>query len=53
MKRLICEDKYGNELFSFDFNGDIDITKYSNCEIADIELDNEITVIRMQQISEQ
>lgn len=50
MKRIICEDKYGNELFSFDFKEDITIQKYDNCEIADVELDNGVTIIRMQEL---
>lgn len=48
MKRIICENKCGDELFSFDFEEDITIQKYNNCEIADIELDNGITVIKIQ-----
>ena len=50
MKRLICEDRYGNEIFSFDFTGEISIEKYNNCEISDVELDGETTVIRLQAI---
>lgn len=51
MKRIICEDNNGTELFSFDFNEDIKIQKYNNCEIADVELDAGVTIIRMQQIN--
>lgn len=50
MKRLICEDKYGAEIFSFDFTGEFSIEKYNNCEISDVELDNGVTIIRLQQI---
>lgn len=50
MKRIVCEDIDGNEIFSFDFLGDISVQRYDNCEIADIELDNDITIIRLQQI---
>lgn len=50
MKRVICEDKDGNTLFSFDFEEDIQIQHYDNCEIADIETDGDITVIRIQEI---
>lgn len=53
MKRLVCENKYGDILFSFDFDEDISIKDYHNCEIADIELDNGITIIRMQQIDDE
>lgn len=52
MKRIICEDRYGNEIFSFDFTGDISVQQYNNCEIADVELDNNITIIRLQQIND-
>lgn len=51
MKRIICENKYGDELFSFDFEEDIKIQNYNNCEIADIELDNGIEVIRIQKLN--
>lgn len=51
MQRIICEDKYGNEIFSFDFKERISIQKYNNCEIADVEYTNGITVIRLQQIN--
>ena len=50
MKRIICEDIDGNEILSFDFIGDITVQKYHNCEIADVGLDKDITVIRLQQI---
>lgn len=53
MKRLVCENKYGDILFSFDFDEDINIKNYHNCEIADIELNNGVTVIRMQQIDDE
>ena len=49
MKRIVCEDKYGNELFSFDFEEDINIKKYNNCEIADVETDGDLTIIRLQE----
>lgn len=52
MKRIICEDKYGKALFSFDFKEDIEFQNYNNCEIADVELDNGVTVIRLQQIED-
>lgn len=48
MKRIICEDVDGNEILSFDFNEDITFQKYGNCEIADVELDAGVTVIRLQ-----
>ena len=50
MKRLVCEDSNGTELFSFEFEEDIKIQKYNNCEISDIELDAGVTVIRIQQL---
>lgn len=51
MKRIVCEDKYGDKIFSFEFSGDISIQNYDNCEIADVELDDDdVTVIRIQQI---
>lgn len=50
MKRIICEDIDGNEILSFDFKEDITIQKYGNCEIADVELDGELTIIRLQQL---
>ena len=50
MKRIICEDIDGNEILSFDFIGDINVKKYHNCKIADVGLDKDITVIRLQQI---
>lgn len=49
MKRIVCEDKYGNELFSFDFKEDIIIQNYHNCEIADVEKQNDLTIIRLQE----
>lgn len=53
MKRIVCEDASGAELFSFNFNEDIKILSYHNCEIADVELDEDLTtVIRLQQIKE-
>lgn len=51
IKRIICEDENGNTLFSFDFSGDILIKNYFNCEIADIETENNITIIRLQKIN--
>ena len=51
MKRIICEDKNGNEIFNFDFKEDIKIENYNNCEIADIEENNNITIIRLQKIN--
>lgn len=51
MKRIICEDIFGNELFSFDFKEDINIQNYNNCEIADIEKQDDLTIIRLQEIS--
>lgn len=50
MKRIVCEDIDGNEILSFDFKEDIEILKYNNCEIADIEKDNDITIIRLQKV---
>lgn len=50
MKRIICENKYGDEIFSFDFKEDITFQNYNNCEIADIELVDDITIIRLQEI---
>ena len=50
MKRIICEDIDGNEILSFDFIGDITVQKYHNREIADVGLDKDVTVIRLQQI---
>jgi hypothetical protein len=49
MKRIVCENKYGDELFSFDFEEDISIKKYHNCEIADVEKDGDVTIIRLQE----
>ena len=49
MKRIVCENKYGDELFSFDFEEDINIKKYHNCEIADVEKDGDVTIIRLQE----
>lgn len=50
MKRIVCEDIDGNEILSFDFEEDITIQNYGNCEIADIELNEGVTIIRLQQI---
>lgn len=53
MKRIICEDMYGNELFSFSVNEDVILQEFSNCEIADVDLiDNQVTAIRVQQLEE-
>ena len=51
MKRIICEDVFGNELFSFDIKEDITIQNYTNCEIADIEKDGDLTIIRLQEVT--
>lgn len=51
MKRIVCENKYGNEILSFEFEEDIIFQKYNNCEISDVELDGNITVIRLQAIN--
>ena len=53
MKRIICEDMFGNELFSFDFKEDIQIQHYHNCEIADIDKKDGLTIIRLQEIENQ
>lgn len=50
MKRIICEDKYGNEILSFDFEEDISIKKFNNCDIADVEVEDNITIFRIQAI---
>lgn len=51
MKKIICEDSYGNELFSFSVNEDVILQEFNNCEIADVDLtDNRVTAIRVQQI---
>lgn len=51
MKRIICEDMYGNELFSFSVNEDVILQEFNNCDIADVDLiDNRVTAIRVQQI---
>lgn len=50
MKRIICEDINGNEILSFDFKEDIKIQNYGNCEIADVILDGNLTVIKLQAI---
>lgn len=50
MKRIVCEDIDGNEILSFDFEEDITIQNYGNCEIADVELNEGVTIIRLQQI---
>lgn len=52
MKRIICENQDGEELFSFDFKEDITFQSYNNCEIADVELIDGVTIIRLQQIEE-
>lgn len=49
MKRIIIENLYGEELFSFDFKEDITFQEYNNCEIADVELVDGVTIIRLQQ----
>ena len=51
MKKIVCEDKYGNEILSFEFKEDITFQKYNNCEISDVELDGKTTVVRLQAIN--
>ena len=50
MKRIVCEDIKGNEILSFDFKEDIEIQNYGNCEIADVILDGNLTIIKLQAI---
>ena len=52
IKRIVCENKDGDKIFSFEFSGDISIQNYDNCEIADVESDDDVTVIRIQQIDD-
>ena len=50
MKRIVCKDINGNEILSFDCEEDIKIQNYGNCEISDVELDGNTTIIRLQAI---
>lgn len=53
MKKIICEDSHGNELFSFSVNEDVILQEFNNCEIVDVDLtDNQVTAIRAQQLKE-
>ena len=49
LKRIDIENKHGNCIFSFYISKNSKISGFSNCNIADVEVENDVEVVRIQQ----